>query len=219
MSSRRKRAPPLKINEEKKKQMCWNMHDDRKNEVIDLDVVDDDHPVDSSSSSAALLTSINDNTIDEDLTYRESNQKTLSFSSVTDEAEDSCQLLTPVSNQLNIVILPYCSDPSWKTLLGEFFLQVFPEQCLSENIRKKAFTLMRVEFNDQLRICVHTKEKVDEKEESLLSTYEDALVESSLNCDILEDLMWLQKKRVIVLYQRPGDAKCLKVVGLCNQYG
>ncbi|KAJ7342021.1 hypothetical protein JRQ81_008403 [Phrynocephalus forsythii] len=213
MSSRRKRAPPLRINDEKKKQLCWNMHDDRKNEVIDLDVVDDDHAVDSASSSSAPLAVINDNNIDEDLAYRGSCQPPLSFSAVTDEVEDSCHLLTPVSIQLNIVILPYCSDPSWKTLLGEFILQLFPEQCLSENIHKKAFTLMRAEFSGQLRICVHphTKEKMDEKEELLPSTSEDVFAESSLNSDILEDLMWLQKKRVIVLYQRPEDAECLKV--------
>nr|XP_020666585.1 E3 ubiquitin-protein ligase SHPRH isoform X1 [Pogona vitticeps] len=213
MSSRRKSAPPLRINDEKKKQLCWNMHDDRKNEVIDLDIVDDDQHVDSASSSSAPFTVINDDTLDEDLTCRGNNQNLLSFSAVTDEAEDSCHLLTPASSQLNIVILPYCSDPSWKTLLGEFFVQLIREQCLSEDIHKKAFTLMRVEFSDQLRICIHThtKEKVDEKEESLLSTYEDVSIESSLSSDILEDLMWLQKKRVIVLYQRPGDSKCLKV--------
>uniref|UniRef100_A0A8D0GD42 H15 domain-containing protein n=1 Tax=Sphenodon punctatus TaxID=8508 RepID=A0A8D0GD42_SPHPU len=45
MSSRRKRAPPLRMNEEMKQQLCWNMHEDRRNEVIILDGMDEDQPV------------------------------------------------------------------------------------------------------------------------------------------------------------------------------
>ncbi|XP_042300764.1 E3 ubiquitin-protein ligase SHPRH isoform X2 [Sceloporus undulatus] len=214
MSSRRKRAPPLRVSDEKKKQLCWNMHDDRKNEMIDLDAVDEDQPVAGTSTSSAALIVINDDSVDEDLIHKGSRHRSLSFSTVTDDAEDSCHVLTSAVIQLNIVILPYCPDPSWKTLFGEFILQLLPGHFLMENIHKRAFTLMRTESSDQLHICFHTKdtEKLDERKESVLSSYEeDILVESSLSSEILEDLMWLQKKRVVLLYQRPGDAKCLKV--------
>ncbi|XP_062980647.1 E3 ubiquitin-protein ligase SHPRH isoform X2 [Elgaria multicarinata webbii] len=214
MSNRRKQAPPLRMNEEKKKQLCWNMHDDRKNEVIDLDAVDEDHPVAGTSSSSTAFIVINDDSMDEDLSHKGNKLKSQNFSTVIDEAEDSCYLLPSISIQINIMILPYCSDHSWKALLGEFVLHLLPEQLVTENIHKRGFTLMRAEFNDQLRIFVHTKntKKVDEQEDSLLSNYEEEmLVESSLSNEILEDLMWLQKKKVIILYQRPGDAQCLKV--------
>lgn len=219
MSSRRKRAPPLRMNDEKKKQLCWNMHEDRKNEVIDLDAVDEDHPVAGTSSSSTALTDINDDSIDEELTCKGNSLRSLSFPTVVDEAEDSCHLLTSVSVQLNIVISPYCSDPSWKTLLGEFVLEVLHEQLLAENINRRSFTLMKAESSDQLHVCVHAKStgKMDESEESVQSPYEeDILVESSLNKEMLEDLMWLQKKRIILLYQRPGGAHSLKVPGLLN---
>ncbi|XP_034964701.1 E3 ubiquitin-protein ligase SHPRH isoform X4 [Zootoca vivipara] len=213
MSGRRKRAPPSRMNDEKKKQLCWNMHDDRKNEVIDLDAVDEDQPLAGTSSSSTAHV-INDDSTDEALTLKVNNLKSLSFSTILDEADDSCHLLTSISIQLNIVIFPYISDSNWKTLLGEFILQPLPGQQLTENVHKKSFTLMRAEPSDHLRICVHVKnvEKVDEREESLQNTYqEDVLVESSLSNEMLEDLMWLQKKRVIVLCQRSGDGQCLKV--------
>ncbi|XP_044279122.1 E3 ubiquitin-protein ligase SHPRH isoform X2 [Varanus komodoensis] len=211
MSSRRKRAPPLRMNDEKKKQLCWNMHGDQKNEVIDLDAVDEDHPVASTSASSTGLIVINDDSMDEDLAEKGNSVK---FSAVMGGAEVSCHLMPSISIQINIVILPYCPDNSWKALLGEFVLEILPEQPITENIYKSGFTLMTAEFSDQLCIFVHSKniEKVDEREESLLSNYEeDILVKSTLSNEILEDLMWLQKKRVIVLYQRPGNSQCLKV--------
>ncbi|XP_061480035.1 E3 ubiquitin-protein ligase SHPRH [Rhineura floridana] len=214
MSNRRKRAPPLRMNDEKKKQLCWNMHDDCKNEVMDLDAVDEGHPLADTSSSSTTFIVINDDSTDEDLTHKANSLKSLSFSTILDEAEDSCHFLTPISVQLNIVIPSCFPNLFWKTLLGEFMLEPLPGQLLTENIHKKTFTLMRAELSDQLHVCVHTKniEKVDEREESLLNTYkDDMLVESSLNNEMLEDLMWLQKKRVIVLCQRSGDAQCLKI--------
>lgn len=219
MSNRRKRAAPSRMNDEKKKQLCWNMHDDRKNEVIDLDAGDEDHPVASTSSSSTSLIVINDDSTDEDLTRKGNNLSSLSFSTITDDTDDSFHLLTSLSIQLNIVISPYYSDPSWKALFGELVFKILPEQRLTENFHKKSYTLMRAESSDQLRVCVHAKsvEKTDDREESFPAVYEeDMLVESSLSNEMLEDLMWLQKKKLIVLHQRPGDDRCLKVLGLCD---
>ncbi|XP_016854276.2 E3 ubiquitin-protein ligase SHPRH isoform X2 [Anolis carolinensis] len=214
MSSRRKRAPPSRVNDEKKQQLCWNMHDDRKHEVIDLDAVDEDQSVAGTSSSSTALIVISDDSANEELIHKEHVQRSLIFSTVTVDAEDSCNILAPVSIQLNIVILPYCPDPSWKILFGEFILQLLPYDFLIENIHKRSFTLMKTESNDKLHICFHAKntEKLDEKEEPVLRNYEEEImVESSLSSEILEHIMWLQKKRIIVLYQKPGEANCLKV--------
>uniref|UniRef100_A0A8C3TAX1 E3 ubiquitin-protein ligase SHPRH n=1 Tax=Chelydra serpentina TaxID=8475 RepID=A0A8C3TAX1_CHESE len=213
MSGRRKRAPPLRMDEEKKKQLCWNMHEDRRNEVIILDDnLDEDHPVPGPSTSSVSFV-IDDDSIDEGLAYKENRgSKSVGFS--TDEGEDSCSILTTISVQLNIVVSPYHSDNSWKALLGEFVLQLLPEKILIEKISKRSFTLMRADSGDQLQICVHTRSGVEgghDEKESLGDYEEGILVESSLSSETLEDLRWLQKKKVIGLYQRPREDQALKV--------
>ncbi|EMP39096.1 E3 ubiquitin-protein ligase SHPRH [Chelonia mydas] len=213
MSSRRKCAPPLRMDEEKKKQLCWNMHEDRRNEVIILDDnIDEDNPVPGPSTSSVSFV-IDDDSIDEGLSYKENGgSKSVGFS--TDEGEDSCSILTSISVQLNIVVSPYHSDNSWKALLGEFVLQLLLEKILIEKIHKRSFTLMRADSGDQLQICVHARngeEGGDEEEESLGDYEEGILVESSLSSETLEDLRWLQKKKVIGLYQRPREDQALKV--------
>ncbi|XP_039202788.1 E3 ubiquitin-protein ligase SHPRH isoform X2 [Crotalus tigris] len=214
MSRRRKRAPPMRMNEEQKKQLCWNMHDDQKNDMLDVDVMAEDHRVAGTSSSSAVHIVINDDSRDEDLTCKEKNPKSPNILTLVEEAEDSCHLLPSIAIQLNILILPYQPDPPWKTLLGEFTLQLLSEQHLSDNIQKRGLTLMTAEFSDHLHLLVHANDiiKMDKGEESLQSTYElDVLVESSLNNEMMENLMWLQKKKIIVLYQRSGDTCSVKV--------
>ncbi|KAL7987702.1 hypothetical protein Chor_006621 [Crotalus horridus] len=204
----------MRMNEEQKKQLCWNMHDDQKNVMLDVDVMAEDHPIAGTSSSSAVHIVINDDSRDEDLTCKEKNPKSPNILTLVDEAEDSCHLLPSIAIQLNILILPYQPDPPWKTLLGEFTLQLLSEQHLSDNIQKRGLTLMTAEFSDHLHLLVHANDiiKVDKGEESLQSTYElDVLVESSLNNEMMENLMWLQKKKIIVLYQRSGDTCSVKV--------
>nr|XP_006111361.1 E3 ubiquitin-protein ligase SHPRH [Pelodiscus sinensis] len=212
MSSRRKRAPPLRMDEEKKKQLCWNMHEDRRNEeiILDDDMKDGQSVPGPSTSSASFI--IDDDSIDEGLTYKE-NRGSKSVSSLTDEGEDSCSILTSTSVQLNFVVSPYQSDSSWKALLGEFVLLLFPEKIVIEKIHKRSFTLMRTDSGDQLQICVHARsgEEGDEEKESRGGYKEGILVESSISGEMLEDLRWLQKKKVIGLYQRPREDQALKV--------
>ncbi|XP_025956058.2 E3 ubiquitin-protein ligase SHPRH isoform X2 [Dromaius novaehollandiae] len=215
MSSRRKRAPPSKVDEEKKKQLCWNMHEDRRNEVITLDddMTDEDHLPGPSTSSASFIV-INDDSVDEDLVQKEhSGSKSVTFLTVNDE-EDSCSILTPVSVQLNIIVLPYREDASWKVLLGELALHLPSKQSLTEEFHGRSFTLMRGDSDDQLQICVHARSEEENNNETkeYLGAYEQSfLVESSLGGDILEGLRWLQKKKIIGLYQRPREAQTLKV--------
>ncbi|XP_074846526.1 E3 ubiquitin-protein ligase SHPRH isoform X2 [Carettochelys insculpta] len=210
MSCRRKRAPPLRMDEEKKKQLCWNMHEDRRNEVIILDDdMDEDQPVPGASTSSASLV-IDDDSMYEEFAYKE-NRGSKSVGFLTNE-EDSCSILTPISVQLNIVVMPYHSDNSWKALLGEFILQLFPEKILTEKIQQRGFSLMRADYGDQLQICVHARSEGDEAGKESLSDYEEAIpVESSFSNEMLEDLRWLQKKKIIGLYQRSIEDQALKV--------
>ncbi|NXR98939.1 SHPRH ligase, partial [Oxylabes madagascariensis] len=214
MSSRRKRAPPSKVDEEKKKKLCWNMHEDRRNEVVALDdEVTDEDPVPVPSTSASFIV-INDDSTDEDLVQKEgSGSKSVKFLTVNDE-EDSYSILTPVSVQLNIIVLPYRADRSWKALLGEFALRLPSEQILTDNFRDRSFTLMRGDSDDELLVCVHerSEEEYSNETKDYLGTYEQRiLVEATLSGEILEGLRWLQKKKIIGLYQRPGEAQALKV--------
>ncbi|KYO37734.1 E3 ubiquitin-protein ligase SHPRH [Alligator mississippiensis] len=213
MSSRRKRVPPSRVDEEKKKQLCWNMHEDRRNEVMTDDTNEDDSvPAPSTSSSSFIV--INDDSIDEELTPSEnSGSKLVSFSTITD-GEDFCSNFTPLSIQLNIMVSPYCADSSWKALLGEFALELLPEQILIDKIHERSFSLIRTDSGGQLQICVDAKNGEDDsdKDKEDLNDYEQGiLVESSLSSEILEGLRWLQKKRVIGLYQRPEEDQALKV--------
>ncbi|NWZ70224.1 SHPRH ligase, partial [Acrocephalus arundinaceus] len=214
MSSRRKRAPPSKVDEEKKKKLCWNMHEDRRNEMVALDdeVTSEDHiPVPSTSASFIV---INDDSTDEDLLQKEgSGSKSVKFLAVNDE-EDSYSILTPVSAQLNIIVLPYRADRSWKALLGEFALRLPSEQTLTDEFHDRSFTLMRGDSDDELQLCVHerSEEEYSNETKEYLGTYEQRfLVEATLSGEILEGLRWLQKKKIIGLYQRPGEAQALKV--------
>ncbi|NWR19294.1 SHPRH ligase, partial [Emberiza fucata] len=214
MSSRRKRAPPSKVDEEKKKKLCWNMHEDRRNEMLALDdeVTNEDHiPVPSTSASFVV---INDDSTDEDLSQKEgSGSKSVKFLTVNDE-EDSYSTLTPVSVQLNIIVLPYRADRSWKALLGEFALHLPSEQILTEEFHDRSFTLMRGDSDDELQVCVHERseeEHSNETKEYLGAFEQRILVEATLSGEILEGLRWLQKKKIIGLYQRPGEAQALKV--------
>lgn len=215
MSSRRKRAPPSKIDEEKKKKLCWNMHEDRRNEMITLDdeTTNENHVPGPSTSSASFIV-INDDSTDEDLVQKEgSATKSVKFLTVNGE-DDSYSILTPVSVQLNIIVLPYRVDGSWKALLGEFALHLSSEQILTDEFSERSFTLMRGDSDDQLQVCVHERsgEEYSNETKEYLRAYEQRiLVEPTLGSEILEGLRWLQKKKIIGLYQRPGEAQALKV--------
>ncbi|XP_068008539.1 E3 ubiquitin-protein ligase SHPRH [Melanerpes formicivorus] len=215
MSSRRKCAPPSKLDEEKKKKLCWDMHEDRRNEMItsDDELSNEGHVPGPSSSSASFIV-INDDSTDEDLIQKEgSGLKSVKFLTVNDE-EDSYSALTPVSVQLNITVLPYRADGSWKALLGEFALHLPSEQILTDGFHERGFTLTRGDSDDQLQVCVHEKseEEYSNETKEYMGSYEQCiLVEPTLGGEILEGLRWLQKKKIIGLYQRPREAQALKV--------
>ncbi|XP_062346111.1 E3 ubiquitin-protein ligase SHPRH [Cinclus cinclus] len=213
MSSRRKRAPPSKVDEEKKKKLCWNMHEDRKNEMVTLDdeVTNEVTPVPVPSTSASFIV-INYDSTDEDLVQKEGGGSK-SVLTVNDE-EDSYSILAPVSVQLNIIVLPYRADRSWKALLGEFALHLPSGQILTDEFHDRSFTLMRGDCDGELQVCVHerSEEEYSNGTKEYMGTYEQRiLVEATLSGEILEGLRWLQKKKIIGLYQRPREAQDLKV--------
>uniref|UniRef100_A0A2K6F3X7 SNF2 histone linker PHD RING helicase n=1 Tax=Propithecus coquereli TaxID=379532 RepID=A0A2K6F3X7_PROCO len=214
MSSRRKRAPPVRIDEEKQQQLHWNMHEDRRNEPLTL--TDDEYPCpDSDATSAHCI--ILDDSLKEEVAHRDKKRcsEGVSFSKSI-EKEETVGIFSPLSVKLSILITPYHFDNSWKALLGELTLQLLPEQSLIENFSERSFTLMSSESSNQFLIYVHSEcEDVEKPEKGLKEPIhacdKSILVESSFSGEMLEDLGWLQKKRRIKLYQRPEGNHIIKV--------
>ncbi|XP_006891719.1 PREDICTED: E3 ubiquitin-protein ligase SHPRH [Elephantulus edwardii] len=214
MSSRRKRAPPVKVDEEKQQQLRWNMHEDRRNEPLSLS--DDERPC-LGSDSASTHGLIRDDSLTEETSPGGKKRSTESVSiSHSLDAEETVGLSPPSFIKLNIVIAPYHLDNSWKAFLGELTLQLLPQQTLVDNFSERSFTLMSSESSDQLLVYIHSDCGDGKKEEtSLLEPIsigdESVQVESSFSRELLEDLGWLQKKRIIKLYQRPEGNHIVKV--------
>ncbi|XP_040094569.1 E3 ubiquitin-protein ligase SHPRH isoform X1 [Oryx dammah] len=214
MSSRRKRAPPVRVDEEKQQQLCWNMHEDRRNEPFTL--TDDKQSCPGFDPSPAHRIIV-DGSLQEEVAHREKKRcsKAVSISKSIDK-EETGGVFSPLSVKLNIVISPYHFDNSWKAFLGEFTLQLLPEQCLIQNFSEKSFTLMSPKLSNQFLIYVHSGcENVEKKERGLrepISICDKGIqVESSFSSEMLEDLGWLQKKKRIKLYQKPEENNIIKV--------
>ncbi|XP_068840996.1 E3 ubiquitin-protein ligase SHPRH isoform X1 [Capricornis sumatraensis] len=214
MSSRRKRAPPVRVDEEKQQQLCWNMHEDRRNEPLTL--TDDEQSCPGLDPSPAHRIIVDDS-LQEEVAHREKKRcsKAVSISKSVDK-EETGGVFSPLSVKLNIVISPYHFDNSWKAFLGEFTLQLLPEQCLIQNFSEKSFTLMSPELSNQFLIYVHSGcENVEKKERGLnepVSICDKGIqVESSFSSEMLQDLGWLQKKKRIKLYQKPEENNIIKV--------
>ena len=214
MSSRRKRAPPVRVDEEKQQQLCWNMHEDRRNEPLTL--TDDEQPCPGLEPSPAHCI-ILDDSLKEEVAHREKRRcsEAMSISKSIDK-EEAGGIFSSLSVKLNIVISPYHFDNSWKAFLGEFTLQLLPEQCLIENFSEKSFTLTSSELGNQFLIYIHSGcENVEKKERGLsepVSICDKGIqVESSFSSEMLEDLGWLQKKKRIKLYQKPEENNIIKV--------
>ncbi|KAM8789010.1 E3 ubiquitin-protein ligase SHPRH isoform 1-T1 [Rhynchonycteris naso] len=212
MSSRRKRAPPVRVDEEKQQQLRWNMHEDRRDEVL----TDDEHPSSGSDTSSAICVILEDSGKEEVAPRgrrRYSGAVSLSESVNKEENGDS---FSPSSVKLNIVISPCHFDNSWKAFLGEFTLQLLPEQSLVEDFSERSFTLMSSESSNQFLIYFHSECTGVEKQKKGLSEpnsvcIKGILVESSFSGELLEDLGWLQEKRKIRLHQKPEGDHIIKV--------
>ncbi|XP_069866789.1 E3 ubiquitin-protein ligase SHPRH isoform X1 [Dipodomys merriami] len=211
MSSRRKRAPPVKVDEERQQQLRWNMLEDRRNEPL----TDDEQPCLAADSSPALSISLDDSPLEE-TAHREKRRCSEVVSSVSTKKEEIVDTVSSLSVKLNIVISPYHCDNSWKALLGELTLQLLPGHSLMENFSQRSFTLMSSESVNQFLIYVHSEcEDVEKQEKELKESInfcdKGIPVESSFSGEMLEDLGWLQKKRRIKLYQTPEGNHMIKI--------
>lgn len=192
MSSRRKRAPPVRVDEESKKRLEWNMLEDRKNESIqeeDQTPTCSVLPVDPFTSSfflptpgeAAGTTSV---PFTEELP---------STSSDATSASATLALTVEAASKLAHV---------WKAKIGEFSVQPawMPSDC-----QQRAFVLHRT--GDQL--CVSYSSYDDSARLQWRPAEDTCTAECSLSAIPLEDLDWMQKRRVVQLchQEREGSVK------------
>lgn len=186
MSSRRKRAPPVRVDEDAKKTLNWNMLNDRKNEVI--------QETDDQTATCSLLT-VHPSSSSSFIPTAEDPTEAAGTRSVTftEELPATSSESPAASSSLALAVVPSSKlSHIWKALIGEFSLRPawLPADC-----EQKALTLHRI--CDQL--CLDYS-SCDESSGVQRKPDEDTC---TVDCDLtqipLEDLDWLQKRRVVLL--------------------
>ncbi|XP_039603460.1 E3 ubiquitin-protein ligase SHPRH [Polypterus senegalus] len=196
MSSRRKRAPPVRVDEETKRKLCWNMHEDLKN-------INDDEFVCEPSTSAEYQPLRNENADEV------GSSSVFSRSWLTEPDEETFCVTPLISIPVNLTVDPFCvSDKTWKALIGEFNMIPGPASLFVEDIQDRGFLLKGT--NEQLSVCLLDDDNnaSSKEHESIPQTI--CTVECSLGSTMLEDLMWLQKKKIIQLCQLKSENNYLK---------
>ncbi|KAJ8399429.1 hypothetical protein AAFF_G00411410 [Aldrovandia affinis] len=187
MSSRRKRAPPVRVDEEAKKRLNWNMHEDRRNE--DVIIEDGDERTRAQDPSQAIQA-----------TTSEEAAKAGCSTSAEPGEEALCQQ-SEASATLSLTVLPTSDlDLMWKALIGEFTLH--PRQ-FPLDAGSRRFTLQR--SADQLTVSLPNEGKTGGLEEPGPGSAHLCSVECSLAEGVLEDLEWLQRRRLIQLCHKQGE--------------
>ncbi|XP_066524959.1 E3 ubiquitin-protein ligase SHPRH [Hoplias malabaricus] len=179
MSSRRKRAPPVRVDEEAKKKLNWNMHEDRRNEG---DVQGEEifsQPSVSFQPSTVVKEPCQDGAGDFFPFPVEKDQ----------EPECSFQDSSPETTELNVLSLSSL-DLGWIALIGEFNL--YPRATIQ--LTDSVISLQQIGNILSLKI---SDSKLNEP------TY--CPIDCSFGGLSLEDLDWLQKRKVIQLCHLSGD--------------
>lgn len=185
MSSRRKQAPPVRVDEEDKKKLDWNMLEDRKNEEIQ----EDDQTPSCSAFLADPTPSSSLFSITEEVTEA-AGSRSIRF---TEELPGTSSDGTSTSASLALTVKPALKVGSiWKALIGEFSIR---PAWIPSDYEQREFTLHRT--GDQL--CL-TYSSCDESSAEQPSPGEDSCtVDCSLHVIPLEDFDWMQKRRVLQL--------------------
>uniref|UniRef100_A0A8C7S3N8 SNF2 histone linker PHD RING helicase n=1 Tax=Oncorhynchus mykiss TaxID=8022 RepID=A0A8C7S3N8_ONCMY len=196
MSNRRKRAPPVRVDEEAKKKLNWNMHEDRRIETL-LQEEEDQIPTSSFLSTSHHIPTAS-------LLFTGDKISTSSLLSTTHQIPTD----TSSSTFLSLTVLPL-SDLAhiWKSLIGEFSLRPPPLWVNLPGCDQRAFTLRRT--GDQLCLSLTSS-----SEESSTSTGGLEMRPLDRTCPVecfltggivLEELDWLQKRRAVQLCHQPGE--------------
>uniref|UniRef100_A0A8D3AT54 SNF2 histone linker PHD RING helicase n=1 Tax=Scophthalmus maximus TaxID=52904 RepID=A0A8D3AT54_SCOMX len=206
MSSRRKRAPPVRVGEEAKKRLNWNMLDDCKSEVLPED--DDDQTPNCSSLPCDPTPSgfFDSATVDAtDASCTRSVRFAEELPSTSSEAAAAAAAASAAASaSLALTVVPASKlGHIWKALIGEFSVRPAWLPCDCE---QKGFMLHRM--GDQLCLSYSS---CDERSGPQWKPDEDTCTaECSLSQILLEDLDWLQKRSVMQLCHQ-AEEESIKV--------
>lgn len=181
----------MRVDEEAKKKLNWNMLEDRKNEAVQED---DEIPtcsilsVDPTPSTALLSTP--EGATEAACTRSED---------FSEEVPSTSSDITAASTSLALTVLPVLKlSHIWKALIGEFSVRPawLPSDC-----HQRAFTFHRM--GEQLCLIYSS---CDESSGMQWRPNEDTCTaDCSLRRIPLEDLDWLQKRRVVQLCHQTKD--------------
>ncbi|XP_051880385.1 E3 ubiquitin-protein ligase SHPRH [Pristis pectinata] len=203
MSNRRKRTAPTRVDEEAKKRLSWNMCDDL-NQLQPLAVPDSsNNPVAADSGfseqgeAGSLLVS--------SLKLSESSN----VSTVTEIEDEGGHFLSSTSAHPSLTISPFHPSEEWRAQLSEFTLQLPEGQVFPDDVLSCTLCLSKTANDHHLQVSVRK-----EYNDSESDCHEEVIgsVRSSLSYTVLEDILWLQKKKVLGLFQKNiDDCQTLKV--------
>uniref|UniRef100_UPI00398F525C E3 ubiquitin-protein ligase SHPRH isoform X3 n=1 Tax=Pristiophorus japonicus TaxID=55135 RepID=UPI00398F525C len=201
MSNRRKRAAPMRVGEEMKRKLSWNMYDDvREPQTPGAPDGSGDPPAAGSSVSGR----------GEADPGRLSTPQLNGPPHVSAAAEAEGGAFAPsASTQPRLTVSPSHSGDEWRALLGEFTLQLPSGQAFPDQLWSLGLCLTQTNADHQLQVSV--RKKGDDCESD---GHEEVMgcARTSLSCKVLEDITWLQKKNVLGLFQQKiQDYQTLKV--------
>eukprot|EP00062_Callorhinchus_milii_P009757 gi/632953895/ref/XP_007892672.1/ PREDICTED: E3 ubiquitin-protein ligase SHPRH [Callorhinchus milii] len=202
MSCRRKRATPLRVGEDKKKKLCWNMHDDLKEK---------DNVLDNSDCGLIAGPSFLGNR-QEDGNLKLNESVNISILPEVEDGEDSLQDIPSSSVKLNFTVSPHHTDGKWKAMLGEFTLQLISDQAFQDRIWTQDIHLIKTSVENHIQVWLRKEQDGLSSKESDCPEEMVHLVRTSLSSSMLQNIVWLQKKKVLGFFQKKVDhCQTLKV--------
>ncbi|XP_015241078.1 PREDICTED: E3 ubiquitin-protein ligase SHPRH [Cyprinodon variegatus] len=185
MSSRRKRAPPVRVDEESKRRLEWNMLEDRKNDGI--------QEGDETPSSSCLTADPTASSSFFSAVEHIPEASCTNLSQFLDELPSTSSDSASASTSLALSVVPVLKmGHIWKALIGEFSIR---PAWLPSDYEQRSFMLCRT--GEQLYLSYGSG---DESSGLQWSPEDDSCpVECSLSRIPYEDLSWLQKRRVVEL--------------------
>ncbi|XP_072912668.1 E3 ubiquitin-protein ligase SHPRH isoform X2 [Hemitrygon akajei] len=201
MSNRRKRTAPMRVDEEAKKRLSWNMCDDL-TQLQPLSVTDSSNNPEAADTNFPKQGDTNfpeqgeaGSLLLSSLKLNESSN----ISTVTEVEDEGGALLSSTSAPPSLTILPYHPGKEWRAELNQFTLQLPEGQVFPDNILSVTLCLSKATNDHHLKVSV--RKECDDSESDC---HEEVIgsVRSSLSYTVLEDILWLQKKKVLGLFQK-----------------
>lgn len=236
MSSKRKRAPPVKVDDEAKKRLNWNMHEDRRNEMDsevstqssdglkgnclpfcnvepscsksfhgDMHVVEEREESDIVISADGLVSS-------SCFTSLETPGPSTSYTSPIKPSRETDSSTNCVINDPVVLTLTTFSNlnETWYSLIGEFNLRAQSRLLLEDG---QHWTLQR--SGGRLCLCASGFKEDGDFSVEVQTSDQLCIVKGSLGRLELEELDWLQRRRIIQLVVEPEEEYVKVRVKIC----